>query len=538
MANVKISGLPSVSSVAGSDIVPVVASSTTSQLSITNLANSLPQVNSSISASFATTASFVAAALTTASVASNVITFTKGDESQFSVTVDTGSATAIFPYTGSAAITGSLTVTGSTSISGSHRVSGNADVTGSITISSVARMGGVTSTRILPTSNTTNFSILPGGSSTEIAVFPYIRPGGLGGSGGSGLYTYYYQDLNIGYTKVTGQLVAPAIKITRNQITTDNDSTPYYTVITDNVTVTDNQVTSYGNEMWRANGRAHTLTVATGSFLAREGVSLGTNISNSHIVTGSVNITGSLLVNGSSVGSAFPFTGNARITGSLIVSSSLKVDKLLIDVNNGNEEYVGKGSVSIWGTVQGLHSLAITNGGSVSGDFAFGQGYNNYATNYYSHAQGQSTYAGGIGSHAEGYATSTFGEGSHAEGSGSMAYGDYSHAEGWGTITSGSCQLVIGQYNISSSAQSAFIIGNGTADNSRSNLLFASGSRVQITGSLTITGSATISDVLVLPFQSPLPSGKPTGSVAISGSGGTFVGMFVYNGTSWTNVKA
>ena len=69
------------------------------------------------------------------------------------------------------------------------------------------------------------------------------------------------------------------------------------------------------------------------------------------------------------------------------------------------------------------------------------------------------------------------------------------------------------------------------------NTLYVSGSSTIITGSLNVTGSATITDVLVLSFQNPLPSGRPTGSIALSGSGGTFVGMFVYNGTAWTNVK-
>jgi hypothetical protein len=73
-----------------------------------------------VSSSFATTASFALNAgasvntgslLVTASAASNVITFTKGDASTFNVTVATGSAT--FPYTGSAIISGSLGVTGS-----------------------------------------------------------------------------------------------------------------------------------------------------------------------------------------------------------------------------------------------------------------------------------------------------------------------------------------------------------------------------------------------------------------------------------------
>ena len=76
--------------------------------------------------------------------------------------------------------------------------------------------------------------------------------------------------------------------------------------------------------------------------------------------------------------------------------------------------------------------------------------------------------------------------GSLAQGvAGNIASGHYSHAEGWGTVASGSYQHVQGQYNISSSAQSAFIIGNGTSASNRSNLIFAAGTQVQITGSLT-----------------------------------------------------
>lgn len=51
--------------------------------------------------------------MVTGSVVGNVLTFTKGDASTFSLTVDTGSAGAAFPYTGTASISGSLEVTGS-----------------------------------------------------------------------------------------------------------------------------------------------------------------------------------------------------------------------------------------------------------------------------------------------------------------------------------------------------------------------------------------------------------------------------------------
>jgi len=79
-----------------------------------------------LSASYAlnaTSASYIPNAITTASVSSNTITFTKGDGTTFPITVNTGSAGSAFPYTGSAIISGSLTVTGSLNVSGS--VTGN-----------------------------------------------------------------------------------------------------------------------------------------------------------------------------------------------------------------------------------------------------------------------------------------------------------------------------------------------------------------------------------------------------------------------------
>ncbi len=197
-----------------------------------------------------------------------------------------------FPYTGSAGITGSLVVNGTSqaSIIAGKQPSGIG--------------GAVVGNRVL-VNNSTIYSILPGGTSTERANFPYLRTGGLGANQGDENFTYYYQDLNIGYENSLGGTKAPSIKITRDQVGSDLDTAPYYTVISDNVTLADSAVTTFGNEIWRANGRAHVLTVATGSFLAREGVSLGTNISNRHIITGSVNVTGSLVVNGSSVGAAY-----------------------------------------------------------------------------------------------------------------------------------------------------------------------------------------------------------------------------------------
>jgi len=129
---------------------------------------------------------------------------------------------------------------------------------------------------------------------------------------------------------------------------------------------------------------------------------------------------------------------------------------------------------------------------TASGVYSNAEGFRTDASGGYSHAEGYDTTAIGYASHAEGFQTATYSTGSHAEGFRTEAIGAYSHAEGLFTVASGSYQHVQGQYNISSSAQSAFIVGNGTGAGAlRSNLIFASGSAVQITGSLRVSGSIT-----------------------------------------------
>ena len=169
-------------------------------------------------------------------------------------------------------------------------------------------------------------------------------------------------------------------------------------------------------------------------------------------------LTASFALNGGGGGSSFPFTGSAQITGSLGVTGSFN---------------------------QASASLA-------SGLFAHAQGFNVTASGAYSHAEGNTTTAAGIYSHAEGASTVASGRYSHAEGRNTTASGNYSHAEGISTVAEGDYQHVQGQYNLSSLAQSAFIVGNGTGTGSlRSNLIFASGSQVQITGSVIATAGFT-----------------------------------------------
>ena len=168
-------------------------------------------------------------------------------------------------------------------------------------------------------------------------------------------------------------------------------------------------------------------------------------------------------------------------------------------------------------------------------NYSHTEGNNADALNEASHAEGDSTVAYGYASHAEGLGTKTIGQYSHAEGEGTIAIGRASHTAGWSTVASGSYQSVIGQFNLSSSAQSAFIIGNGADNNNRRNLLFAQGTVVQITGSLTVTGSAyvigltsasqtsvltydTASGQLYFTASSAIGISIPTGSFLTTGS--------------------
>lgn len=111
------------------------------------------------------------------------------------------------------------------------------------------------------------------------------------------------------------------------------------------------------------------------------------------------------------------------------------------------------------------------------GLYSVAEGYNVAVSGLYSHAEGYNTKARFAYSHAEGCYTEATASSTHAEGYRTIASGEYSHASGYRTKASSKSQTVIGEYNVEDYAQIhqsgkyAFIIGNGTADNARSNAL-------------------------------------------------------------------
>lgn len=125
----------------------------------------------------------------------------------------------------------------------------------------------------------------------------------------------------------------------------------------------------------------------------------------------------------------------------------------------------------------GKQSHAEGAGTTASGIQAHAEGGGTTASGMQSHAEGAATTASGDHSHAEGYSTSASGMYSHAEGDSTEASGRYSHASNYQTKASRKSQTVIGEFNVEDTTGAdgtargdyAFIVGNGTADDSRSN---------------------------------------------------------------------
>lgn len=97
--------------------------------------------------------------------------------------------------------------------------------------------------------------------------------------------------------------------------------------------------------------------------------------------------------------------------------------------------------------------ISSKNGAEIFNDYQ-----HNIALGDYSHAEGSKTIASGPYSHSEGFGT--------------KASGHYSHSEGIHTIASSDYQHVQGKYNVEDTeSKYAFIIGNGTSNDNRSNAI-------------------------------------------------------------------
>ena len=200
----------------------------------------------------------------------------------------------------------------------------------------------------------------------------------------------------------------------------------------------------------------------------------------------------------------------------------------------------GNNSIAVGGKVlaSGISAAAFGTNTNATGDYSTATGYLTTASGDYSTAMGDNTTASGSGSVAMGTRSTAGGDGSLAIGDNTAASGDYSTSTGGGTIASGDYStamgggttasgeystamgantssngyistaigfettasdygsLVIGQYNLSGSTATsattfsllnpAFVIGNGLANNNRSDAF-----KVLFNGTTTVAGNVT-----------------------------------------------
>jgi len=150
-------------------------------------------------------------------------------------------------------------------------------------------------------------------------------------------------------------------------------------------------------------------------------------------------------------------------------------------------KYLGTGNVSegSGSHVEGYSTKSI-------GFASHAEGSGTTSNGQYSHAEGAFTNSNGTASHSEGRSTRSIGQYSHAEGLSAFTYGMYSHAEGRGTIAEYDYMKVSGWFNLTGTTNSAstlYVIGNGTSNNNRSNLVTFETSGVTIYRNLTVSAS-------------------------------------------------
>ena len=129
-----------------------------------------------------------------------------------------------------------------------------------------------------------------------------------------------------------------------------------------------------------------------------------------------------------------------------------------------------------------------------TGTYSHAEGFYNTASKTAAHAEGSNCTASDNYAHAEGSASTASGDSSHAEGTYTTASGKNSHAQNLYTKASSDNQTALGKCNVEDNADTyAVIVGNGTADNARSNAF-----TVDWSGNVEAAGDVSAADDFIL----------------------------------------
>ena len=239
---------------------------------------------------------------------------------------------------------------------------------------------------------------------------------------------------------------------------------------------------------------------------------------NSNVLSGSYNFSNTQVFDVSSSNTVVRIT--QRGTGDVLrVEDSINPDTTPFLIRNDGAVVIGRQApyVSATLTVQGNICSGYNTATTFVDDYSHAEGYATIASGQYTHAEGGGTEARGSNSHSEGDTTIAYGTSSHAEGANTKTFGEASHAEGWSTIATGAFshaegyetktigiashteglqttasadyQHVQGKYNATSST-ALMLVGNGTDNNARSNILEV------YTGSIIVSGTMFLTNLL------------------------------------------
>ena len=186
----------------------------------------------------------------------------------------------------------------------------------------------------------------------------------------------------------------------------------------------------------------------------------------------------------------------------------------------------------------GMSAQVATDNTTASGASSTAIGALTTASGGNSTAMGAATTASGGGSTAMGFTTTASGNVSTAMGYGTTASGNWSTAMGGYTTASDFTSLSIGQFNKSnatvtsggsatqySANNTAFVIGNGTADNARSDAF-----KVMFNGDATVSKDLTVNGVVNTSSDARLKTD-------IISLGGTLTKLLLIDGKSYTTIK-
>ena len=219
----------------------------------------------------------------------------------------------------------------------------------------------------------------------------------------------------------------------------------------------------------------------------------------------------------------------------LVVTITISMNSQVAE-NNTNPSGTNASAIGNRTTASGTASTAMGNGADAIANYATAMGYNTTASGIASFAVGHSSEAKGFFSVAMGGSTA------HADGTTAMgmytnAVGLYSTSMGAHTTARDYSSLVIGRYNLTGTegnsgsptgfftANNAFVIGNGTADNVRSDAF-----TVKFSGDTTINNDLTVSGDIVVSSDARLKAN-------IISLGSTLSKLLLIDGKSYTMKK-